>query len=116
MLYYQRDIRDLGNAHDEIPKLKISTYGAVVRTQRGYVYLIFNQYTHHGQGKSIHSSCLQLKDNSVQVDNHPSALGGTQSLVTVEGYVVPFDVVKASYTSTTVPSLTKNGTPSLMSS
>ena len=64
----------------------------MVRTQRGYVILIFHQYAHHGRGKSIHS-CIQLEDNSVQVDSHPSALGGTQSLVTVEGYDVPLDVV-----------------------
>jgi hypothetical protein len=84
------DVQGINN--HEIPKLKLGTCGAVVRTQRGYVILIFHQYAHHGRGKSIHS-CIQLEDNSVQVDDHPSALGGTQSLVTVEGYAVPLDVV-----------------------
>ena len=74
---FGRTIDVQGIDNHEIPKLKLS-----IRTQRGYAILIFNQYAHHGRGESIHS-CLQLEDNSVQVDGHPSALGGTQSLVTV---------------------------------
>ena len=64
------DVQGIDN--HEIPKLKISSCGAVARTQRGDAILIFNQYAHHGRGKSIHSA-LQLEDNSVKVDDRPSS-------------------------------------------
>ena len=46
----------------------------------------------HIQGESIHSS-LQLENNSIKVDDHPAALGGSQSLSTIKGCIIPMEFV-----------------------
>ena len=86
----ERSINVQGIDNHQLQGLAIGTFGATVRTQRGYVILIFHQYAYHGRGKSIHSS-LQLEDNGVSVNDRPASLNGAQSLVTEDGYAIPLD-------------------------
>ena len=75
-----------------IPRLKLGIHGAVVNTLTGKVLLIFHQYAYYAQERSIHSS-LQLEDNNMTVDDHPTSLGGSQSLTTTDGIVIPLKFV-----------------------
>ena len=88
--YPERTITIQGIDNHTVPDLRIGTYGAAARTQYGNVILIFNQYAQDGHGNSIHSA-LQLEDNDIKVDDRPLTLGGTQSLVTAEGYTIPLN-------------------------
>ena len=84
-----------------------------VPTQFGDAILVFNQYVHPGRGKST-NSCLRLEDNSVKVDDCPMALGGTQRLITVDGYDIPLDVSNDLLHLNFRPFTMMSGTPSLM--
>ena len=88
--YTGRTIDVQGIDNHELPQLKLCSCGGIVRTQRGLVILIFNQYAFHGRGKSIHSS-LQLEDNKIQVNDRCSINQGHQSLTTPDGYAIPLD-------------------------
>ena len=70
--------------------LRVVTAGGVVPTQRGEVIGIFHQYASVPQGRSIHS-CVQLESFDIKVDDRSKLLGGSQSLTTPEGYVLPLD-------------------------
>jgi len=75
------DIHGIDN--HKLDMVKIGTFGAVAKTQRGEAILIFHQYAHYGKGKSIHS-CIQLEDNGILVDDRSAALGGKQLLQSPE--------------------------------
>ena len=85
------DIRGIDN--HEICSIPIVNAGAVVRSQRGEVIAIFNQYAYHpAQGRSIHSSCqLESFANDVN-DRSIHTPGGLQRIKTVDGYVFPLSV------------------------
>jgi hypothetical protein len=54
--------------------------------------LIFNQFANHGKGPTI-VSCLQLEAYGVFVDDKSSRAGGTQRIITIDGYVIPVDII-----------------------
>jgi hypothetical protein len=85
------DIRGIDN--HEICSIPIVNAGAIVRSQRGEVVAIFNQYAYHPtQGRSIHSSCqLESFANDVN-DRSIHTPGGLQRIKTVDGYVFPLSV------------------------
>ena len=68
----------------------MGTHGAVGHTNRRDVILVFHQYASHTLGPSIHSS-LQLEDNRITVDDRPTTLGGSQSIRTPSGRVLPLE-------------------------
>ena len=57
-------------------------------TQRGEVITIFNQYAYVPNVKMIHSS-IQLESFKNNVDNKSMKVKGTQTIISVEGYVIP---------------------------
>ena len=59
---------------------------------QGKVILVFHQYASYVQGQAIHSS-LQLEDNNITVDDHPAALGGSQSLTKAIGLIILLEFV-----------------------
>ena len=75
-----------------VPRLKLGTHGAAAHTNQGKVILIFHQYASYAQGQLIHS-LLQLEDNNITVDDHPTTLGRSQSLTTSNGLVIPLEFV-----------------------
>ena len=73
-------------------ELAVVSAGTVIRTQRGPVIPIFNQYAYVPNGRTIHS-CIQMESNGVCVDDKSFKLGyGSQSIKTIEGYVIPLDM------------------------
>ena len=76
-----------------VSRLKLGTHGgAVAQPSQGKVIPVFHQYASYIQGQSIHSS-LKLEDNNIAVDDHPTALGGSQSLTTVNVLIIPLEFV-----------------------
>ena len=55
------------------------------------VILIMHQYALHGQGKSIHAP-VQFEAYSHVVDDKAIRFGGTQTIKTPEGYIIPLDM------------------------
>ena len=86
----ERTIDIEGFEHHVTPKLRIGTHGAVGRTNQGEAILVFHQYASHILGSSIHS-LLQLEDNGITVDDRPTTLGGSQSIRTPSGHVIPLE-------------------------
>ena len=82
------DIKGIDN--HVIPRLKLGTHGAVANTLTEKVILVFHQYAYYAQERSIHSP-LQLEDYNITVDDHPTSLGGSQSLTTPDGLVIPLN-------------------------
>ena len=78
-----------GIDNHEMNNLAIVSVGGVVRTQRGEVIAILNQFARNVGGKTL-LSCVQLESYGITVDDKSSILGiGTQTLHTPEGYTIP---------------------------
>ena len=87
----------------QMTDLRIGTAAGKVITQRGPAIVLLHEYALWGQGPSIHSS-LQLEHAKIKVDERPLRLGGTQSLTSPCGHVIPLDVIDGlSYMKMTVP-------------
>ena len=76
----------------KVEHVPIVTAGGLVETQLGPVIAIFHQYAYFGRGHSIHSP-VQLEHFGNRVDGRPRPLGGRQVIFTVEGYVMPVNIV-----------------------
>jgi len=72
-------------------KRPIITTGATVKSNRGHVILIMNQYAHAGKGHSIHSS-PQLEYYSLSVDEKSRKVGRLQKITTNDGFVFPVNI------------------------
>jgi len=77
-----------GISDHKVPGLRVCSVAGKVMTQKGEVVLIMNQYAYQGEGKTIHSPC-QLEHFGQVVDDKPKTLGGRQSIVTRDGYLIP---------------------------
>ena len=77
-----------GFDHHLTTRLRLGTHGAVGRTSKGDAILVFHNYASHATSPSIHSS-LQLEDNGIIVNDRPTRLGGSQSLHSPSGSVIP---------------------------
>lgn len=83
------DIQGIDN--HRLPDIPIVTAGAVVKTQRGDVILVMNQYASVRTGKTIHSSG-QLEAFGNSVDDKSIKTGGCQRIITPDGYIIPLQV------------------------
>ncbi len=84
---------DLSGIDDHtVRNLPLVTAGGVVRSNRGDIILIMNQYAHMADGKTIHSSG-QMEWYSLEVqDKTKKATGDMPYIKTLEGYVIPLAV------------------------
>ena len=73
--------------------IPIATVGGVVNTQHGEVIAIMHQYAYTGLGTSIHSSA-QLEWYKNDVNDRSIKVGGHQRITTLEGYVIPLNVIQ----------------------
>ena len=81
-----------GIGENTISNLDLCTVAGVVDTTSGPVVGIFHQYANHGQGTTIHSA-NQLAAFGQDVNERPKSLpGGRQSIITVDGYVIPLAI------------------------
>ena len=80
-----------GAGDKKIHKLPIGNYAGLTVTNKGPVILIMNQYAGFHKGKTIHSAG-QWEHHGIKVDDRSKKVGGTQRIITVEGYVLPLQI------------------------
>ena len=88
-----RRVNIQGIDNHQMTGLQLGTVGGVVTTQRGPVIGVFHQYALYGKGPTIHSSG-QLEAFKNVVDEKSVRIEGTQSITTLDGYVLPLNVVQ----------------------
>ena len=95
-----RVIQDTGRTIDlsgidnhTINNLRIVKAGGVVRSNKGEIILVMNEYAHMPNAKSIHS-CGQLEHYKTSVyEKSPKVTGKTPCLMTIEGHVIPISII-----------------------
>ena len=92
-VYQDQEVDVTGIDNHEINSLKVVDACAKITTQRGPVIGIFRQYAYHGRGRTIHSSgqIEWYKGNFVK--DRSMKVGGSQNIRTLEGYVIPIDII-----------------------
>ena len=83
-----RKINIVGIGDHELTGLNVVTAATLLDTQKGPIIGVFHEYAHLGKGKSIHASG-QMEWFNCKVDDRSQHVGGTQSIQTSEGYVIP---------------------------
>jgi len=74
--------------------IPLVTCANVVQTQHGEVLAVYHNYAYTGKGRTIHS-VPQLEAYKQQVDDKSIHAGGLQRLTTVDGYIMPIDIINA---------------------
>ena len=75
----------------ELTGLNVVTAATLLDTQKGPIIGVFHEYAHLGKGRSIHAAG-QMEWFNCQVDDRSQLVGGTQSIQTSEGYVIPLSI------------------------
>ena len=83
-----RKINIVGIGDHELTGLNVVTAATPLDTQKGPIIGVFHEYAHYGKGKSIHAAG-QMEWFNCKVDDRSQHVGGTQSIQTSEGYVIP---------------------------
>ena len=83
-----RKINIVGIGDHELTGLNVVTAATLLDTQKGPIIGVFHEYAHYGKGKSIHAAG-QMESFNCKVDDRSQHVGGTQSIQTSEGYVIP---------------------------
>ena len=86
-----RKINIVGIDDHEFTGLNVVTATALLDTQKGPIIGVFHEYAHLGKGRSIHAAG-QMEWFNCQVDDRSKLVGGTQSIQTSEGYVIPLSI------------------------
>ena len=86
-----RKINIVGIDDHELTGLNVVTATTLLDTQKGPIIGVFHEYAHLGKGKSIHAAG-QMEWFNCQVDDKSKLVGGTQSIQTSEGYVIPLSI------------------------
>ncbi|KAL7576900.1 hypothetical protein ACA910_006664 [Epithemia clementina (nom. ined.)] len=82
----------VGIDNHELTGLPIVSCAAKFETNHGPVIGIFHEYAYHGKGKSIHAPG-QLEHFGITVDNKSVKVGGKQRPTTLDGRVLPLQVI-----------------------
>ena len=83
-----RKINIVGIGDHELTGLNVVTAATLLDTQKGPIIGVFDEYAHYGKVKSIHAAG-QMEWFNCKVDDRSQHVGGTQSIQTSEGYVIP---------------------------
>jgi len=81
-----------GIDNHEMTGLKLVDAVAKASTQHGPVILVLNQYAYHGISRTIHSSG-QIEAYKNKVDDRSMKVQGKQCIRTLEGYIIPLDII-----------------------
>ena len=92
-VYTAQEVDVTGIDNHEINSLEVVDACAKLTTQRGEIIGIFRQYAYHGKGRTIHSSGQLEWYNGNKVKERSMNVGGSQNLRTLEGYVIPIDII-----------------------
>jgi hypothetical protein len=90
-LSVDRKVNVRGVDNHELESIPLASVGGVTPTQHGPVIVIFHQYAYLARGKTIHSS-RRLEHFHNQVDDKSMKVGGSQHIITLDGYVLPLDI------------------------
>ncbi len=85
------DVHSVDN--HELNSLKMVDAYAKTNSQQGPIIIILRQYAYHGVGRTIHSAG-QIEYYKNEVSDKSVKVGGTQTIRTVEGYIIPLDMRK----------------------
>ena len=86
-----RKLNIVGIDDHELTGLNVVTAATLLDTQKGPIIGVFHEYAHLGKGRSIHAAG-QMEWLNCQVDDRSKLVGGTQSIQTSEGYVIPLSI------------------------
>ncbi len=89
---HQRFVDVTGIDNHELNALKLVDASAIVDSQHGPVIVILRQYAYHGRDRTIHS-CGQIEFEKNRVHDRSMKVGGFQHIHTMEGYIIPLDVI-----------------------
>ena len=89
---HQRQVDVTGIDNHEINALKIVDASAKVITQHGPAIVILKQYAYHGRGRTIHSAG-QIEHYKNVVNDKSMKVGGKQCIRTLDGYLIPLDII-----------------------
>ena len=89
---HQRQVDVTGIDNHELNSLKIVDASAKVMSNRGWVIVIMRQYAYHGIRTTIHSAA-QIESYKNFVDDKSQKVGGRQCIKTLEGYILPLDII-----------------------
>ena len=76
----------------EIGGLKVVDASAKTTSNRGDIIIIVHQYAYYGRGRSIHSAG-QMEHHKAIVYDRSMKVGGYQCIVTLEGYILPLNII-----------------------
>jgi hypothetical protein len=85
------DVDITGIENHQARDIPLAVVTGIIRTNRGPIIGIFNNYAYIGQGHSIDSS-PQLKYSGHEVNDRSIKVGGSQRITTKNGYVVPISI------------------------
>jgi hypothetical protein len=80
-----------GLADHTLENLPICNVVAVVTTTTGPIIGFFNQYACYVKGRTVHSA-PQMAAFGLHVDDRSRKAGGTQRILTPDGYVIPLHI------------------------
>ena len=86
-----RKVDICGVDNHQISSIPLVTAGGVTTTITGEVIVIMQQYSHHGENKTIHSS-PQIENYKNIVDDHSIKVGGGQHITTLDKYKIPMSI------------------------
>ena len=86
-----RKINIIGIDDLELTGLNVVTAATLLDTRKGPIIGIFHEYAHLGKGRSIHAAG-QMEWFNCKVGDRSQHVGGTQSIQTSEGHVIPLSI------------------------
>ena len=92
ILKHSKCVNVTGIDNHELSALRMVDASARIDTQLGPVIVILRQYAYHGTGRTIHSAG-QIEHYKNEVHDKSMKVGGKQCIRTLDGYVIPLDVI-----------------------
>ena len=89
---HQRRVDVTGIDNHELNSLKIVDASAKIMTNRGWAIAVMRQYAYHGIRTTIHSA-PQIEAYKNYVNDKSMAVGGKQCIKTLDGYIIPLDII-----------------------
>lgn len=90
---YLRRINVTGIDNHKMRGIPVCDASAKILTNKGPAIGIFLGYAYSGKGRTIHSAG-QFEAFGHKVDERSRKVGGKQCIITVQGYIIPIDIVK----------------------
>ena len=87
-----RKVNVTGIAKHQLADLDMVDCAARIVSHRGPIIGIFRNYAYYGRDKTIHLSA-QIEHFGNKVDNKSMKVGGRQCIKTLDGYILPLDII-----------------------